>query len=162
MFKFDSIYRGDGPFWIGAYKEGNIHSWKWNDGTKMNYTDPIQDGTDPIRHHCLFYHRGKWHDQLCWWKMLYICSVPKSATELTTPATQNTTKTTSTPTTTTLNPIFAAYYFSNKTFLNWADAEKECNKQNGRLASIHSIEENNYLREEVHKRFVFRLRLKSD
>uniref|UniRef100_A0A7M6DK83 C-type lectin domain-containing protein n=1 Tax=Clytia hemisphaerica TaxID=252671 RepID=A0A7M6DK83_9CNID len=70
--------RGDWPFWIGGHKDGDIHPWKWIDGTQMSYTDPIKDGADPIRHHCLYYYRGEWRDALCWRKLLYICSIPKS------------------------------------------------------------------------------------
>ena len=111
----------------------------------MNYTDPIEDGTDPIRYHCLFYQRGYWHDQLCSWNIPYICSIPISATISTT---QN-----AITTATTLNPIFETYRFGT-TLQYWQDAEKDCVRQNGRLASIHSVEENDYLREEVQKRFV--------
>uniref|UniRef100_A0AC35GSZ8 C-type lectin domain-containing protein n=1 Tax=Panagrolaimus sp. PS1159 TaxID=55785 RepID=A0AC35GSZ8_9BILA len=140
----------EADFWIGANKLMAHGNWSWTDGTSMDFTDWKKrepqniTGTDCV---ALSMIDGYWSANDCFKNKLYVCSVPVNTYQITT---------TPFPT---LPPFVNCSYgytyfqqthscyggvFLNST--NFTTAEKYCESVGAQLPSIHTYEEDHFLR----------------
>uniref|UniRef100_A0A914Y2A9 C-type lectin domain-containing protein n=1 Tax=Panagrolaimus superbus TaxID=310955 RepID=A0A914Y2A9_9BILA len=142
-------------FWIGYTNVMNWKDWTWMDGSNSDYTDwaPGQQ-SNFTNGNCAAVRLidGSWKADDCFKRKPYVCKVKKSFYDVTT-------TTTMPPTTTTtkkfptcpwpfiyFEPTHSCYGVGNWTnSVNWTQAEQYCQAFGAHSASIHSIEELNFI-----------------
>ncbi|XP_071789139.1 uncharacterized protein [Asterias amurensis] len=140
-------------FWIGLNDQRKEGGYAWSDGTQVEFTDwaPGEPNDYGGQEECVEIYLqsdNKWNDLYCWYQRNFICQIPKGESVITTPA----------PTIPTGDPcpgndkwIHRApycYYFSQAMdgVLGWAEAEEFCHKNNAHLVSVHSNDEQSFLK----------------
>uniref|UniRef100_A0A914PGM1 C-type lectin domain-containing protein n=1 Tax=Panagrolaimus davidi TaxID=227884 RepID=A0A914PGM1_9BILA len=131
-------------FWIGANKLMAHGNWSWADGTSLDFTDWKRGepqnitGSDCV---ALSIGEGYWSANDCFKNKSYVCAVP-----ITTPVPTLPPFTNCSEGYTYFQPTHSCYgtVFGRKT--NFTTAEKYCESVGAQLPSIHSYEEDHFLR----------------
>uniref|UniRef100_A0AC34F8U9 C-type lectin domain-containing protein n=1 Tax=Panagrolaimus sp. ES5 TaxID=591445 RepID=A0AC34F8U9_9BILA len=120
----------DDDFWIGLNNLNFDQSWRWTDGTDINFTDwgrgqPVNDsGNNCVALSTL---NGYWSNENCFKFLPFVC-------ELTDKSNSNVTST-STPTTTSISTLST----------NIVNSEYFCQQNGGHSISIHSAEDQQFI-----------------
>ncbi|XP_069801385.1 CD209 antigen-like protein C isoform X2 [Dendropsophus ebraccatus] len=72
----NKLYKGQRRYWIGLRRDPeNIQTWRWLDGTKVTYSNWINNQPDNYQNneHCAETKSGPWNDIHCTEKLDYIC-----------------------------------------------------------------------------------------
>ena len=135
------IYRKIKGTYIGLSDRKKEGTYVWSDGTSFNFAkwtkgEPNNRGGNEDCIHTNWGHGSSWNDVPCSYKYNYICkfSKPKDKDQF-------------------VNYGDDRYSISN-TKKTWQEAEKDCVSNGGHLASIHSKEENEFIYNELVKRWV--------
>uniref|UniRef100_A0A914PM20 C-type lectin domain-containing protein n=1 Tax=Panagrolaimus davidi TaxID=227884 RepID=A0A914PM20_9BILA len=141
-------------FWIGLNNMMPSGNWTWMDGTPLDFTDWAPGEPKNVTgNNCatLSINDGYWRSENCFKTKPYICKVDKSFYE---PSTTPITTTTSGYPAFVQCPYPFAYFQPTHSCYgvgsltvpsNWSVAEQYCLGYGGHLASIHSVQEINFL-----------------
>jgi hypothetical protein len=160
---------GSTDFWIGGNTLNSKNIWEWTDGSPFDYTDwKMGEPSNKTSSNCaaVSMNNGYWTAQDCFNLKPYVCKVPSDVpvTGMPSPSTilsstSSFTSTaastlTSTPSSTKncsddgwiyFEKTNSCYFFFSHHSLYWQDSEKYCSRFGVHLASIHSVEEQNFL-----------------
>ncbi|XP_052254421.1 macrophage mannose receptor 1-like [Dreissena polymorpha] len=138
-------------FWIGLNDRGREGGYVWSDGSAVDYTNWADKQPDNFNNNqdCVQVVPSlKWNDQTCYAVTKFICAIPRGT--ILTPAT-------TLPTGITSSVCGANWLLYNNSCystspdtgdnstVSWYDAQTYCNAQGSNLASIHDVNEKNFL-----------------
>ncbi|WAR04183.1 MRC2-like protein [Mya arenaria] len=141
-------------FWIGLNDRDTEAGYVWSDGTGVDYTNWNSNEPNDFKgqEDCVLYQTlsNKWNDNTCYLAQAYICALPRGTTlsRVTIPPKfQHSSLCGSDP---------SWLYYNNSCYMvsprsgdnssvNWYDAQAYCNAAQSNLASIHDLNENNFL-----------------
>ncbi|XP_048089838.1 C-type mannose receptor 2-like isoform X1 [Alosa alosa] len=131
--------------WIGGTDVAKEGVWVWSDGSRFDYThwyagEPNNYG---VGQHCLHMHKGKWDDYGCEYGHPSVCSSACSM-KVSFPQCLRTC------------PGGWSEFGSRcfqfvHTVTTWAEAERNCVRMGGHLASVHSKDEFLFIQDLIHR-----------
>ncbi|KAM9823316.1 secretory phospholipase A2 receptor-like isoform 1-T1 [Syngnathus typhle] len=149
----------DTRFWLGLSNlkcddvwcrfEGGSQNLTWSDGektTRTNWASNQLESADVAS--CAYVNQGgrgqpgRWRSGSCDSSLAYMCKRPLSSLENQTYSPKSGLAVVETSTCDTGNLLYGDHcYFYSKLYKDWEDAEKFCVAQRGHLASVHSLQE---------------------
>ncbi|XP_038058604.1 lymphocyte antigen 75-like [Patiria miniata] len=137
-------------FWIGLNDQRMEGGYRWSDGTAVQYTS--WNGGEPNDYsgseECVEtdLKGGKWNDLFCWYPRNFLCSIPKGQAVITTPKPTPPQGGDCYPGDSTWSHLAPYCYKVYNYWYDWHGANQMCHNDDAHLVSIHSDDEQTFIK----------------